>query len=685
MSSASVPASTPGRASKQSPRPQPGKEEKAIFDLIRAKDYPALRTALLALPSTRLESGRNVVYTLCETSRRMKDISQVLPLLACITPSAPLDCSEDDVMPLMDAWADQPDGAEGGVFELVSYMQERGVVFSAKGFSVLLKGFGRNKNAAMVDRVAASCLAAQQQGQLRGDAILLNSLMDAYIRCGQASRAIHLFSVVLQAGPVVDDGANPFLAALQPSPTAPLPPTPSETRATAALFTSPSSSSSSPSELVQPNTVTFNTALKALRDAPSFSPDTSRACLSMLAARGLRPDFITVATLVDLAASRGYFGLAEGLISEGEEASVEAYTSLLSRYIDDGQTGRAMGVMAAMQGRGVLPSDVTCTAFMRGCLMEGGVSLGRRLLQRGRELYGVNKARELGGAGRQQGQGQGQGQGSSRVKVALSTISMFNQGKRLQKPLLAALYDEFICGICTAAAQAETSFLSSVSSAFDPAYPDASAHSPVLLQEAQIRMLEMEALGMRPSLLAVNAFIQGLCKRHPSGPRLGDALEVVAALRRDGRKPDKFTNSILFTALGTNQRGRLIEESLGLFLQAVSVAGSLDTAAVNALLRTLDESAEPLRAVVFYFYLRDVLGRAGGRRVASAGSGSDSSVGSAEVVAPPAFPFQPDVITYDILFHAITKVQARSLQPITHFPSRHATFHSFNDVFMSPN
>ena len=348
---ANPPPSTPGTPSTPPAapgvRPKSGPvsdSEASIFNLIRARDYPALSIALASLSTTLLPSGRNVVFTLCETSRRMRDISMVQPMLQALMPGRLLDCAEDDVMPLLSEFSDQQSDPHmagkmpmGTVFRLVAYLQSRGVVFTAKGFSVLLKGYGRNKNRDMVERLVQYLLTEGKAGRfLCADIILLNSIMDAYIRCGQWDRSVGLLSLLLGPGP------NPF----RPDPAVLSSPV------TAGVFTRaqanlPQLATLFSSAGVAPNLVTFNTALKAIRASQGdFSADTAEACLEVIRHHQLEPDLVTISTLIDIVAARGLFEAAEGLLARFTGVvGVEAYTCLLVRYSDAGLSGKALGVL----------------------------------------------------------------------------------------------------------------------------------------------------------------------------------------------------------------------------------------------------------------------------------------------------------------------------------------------------
>jgi hypothetical protein len=92
-------------------------------------------------------------------------------------------------------------------YRILLFLESKGVRFTAKAYSVLVKGFGMQRNEQMVDRVLMDCGAAG----VMGDTILFNSAIDAYIRCEHQMKAISLFDLV-----VSDHVSNEPLVAPRP-------------------------------------------------------------------------------------------------------------------------------------------------------------------------------------------------------------------------------------------------------------------------------------------------------------------------------------------------------------------------------------------------------------------------------------------------------------------------------------
>ena len=108
------------------------------------------RKSVQSLDTTILPNGRNTVFVITETCRRSRNIDLVVPLLRNI-PDDALSFSEDDVMPLLSECASA--GNMKPVQLLVSWMQSKNVPISTKVYSVMLKGYGRQQNAAMIDKI----------------------------------------------------------------------------------------------------------------------------------------------------------------------------------------------------------------------------------------------------------------------------------------------------------------------------------------------------------------------------------------------------------------------------------------------------------------------------------------------------------------------------------------------------
>ena len=174
----------------------------------------------------------------------------------------------------------------------------------------------------------------------------------------------------------------------------------------------------------------------------------------------------------------------------------------------------------------------------------------------------------------------------------------------------------------------------------------------VYLYEAQLALIGMERQGLTPDVTTMNAFIQSLCVQHPS--RVIDALTLIPSMQAVGITPDKFTYSILFTALG---KYGYLNETLALFrtIDASSSSRSgrgssrgkatvLDTSAFNSLLRSFVSGSSPLDCIKLFHHLTN----------------KNDSIGVIE-------DFIPDKITFTILFLSIVKHLSSSSSSDDHY------------------
>ena len=148
------------------------------------------------------------------------------------------------------------------------------------------------------------------------------------------------------------------------------------------------------------------------------------------------------------------------------------------------------------------------------------------------------------------------------------------------------------------------------------------------MSQATRALEDMKRLNLSMDTATMNSYVQGLCTCQPH--RIQEAIDAVRKMAVDGPRPDSFTYSILFKALG--RQG--YEESALQFYR--SLKSPLDGTAINSLLRSFLTCSDPLKAVKIFEQL----------------SAHNHSSGAVEY-------FVPTKITYTILFTAI----ARALSP----------------------
>lgn len=114
--------------------------ESKLRKLIVTKQFDDAFVLLRTLNSTRLASGRDVVYVITETCRKSQNMRTIIPLLSSMVKlSDSFDhTTEDDIMPLLSDCSKTKSISSG--YRIMSWLQDRKVKFSAKTYSVLLKG-----------------------------------------------------------------------------------------------------------------------------------------------------------------------------------------------------------------------------------------------------------------------------------------------------------------------------------------------------------------------------------------------------------------------------------------------------------------------------------------------------------------------------------------------------------------
>jgi len=171
----------------------------------------------------------------------------------------------------------------------------------------------------------------------------------------------------------------------------------------------------------------------------------------------------------------------------------------------------------------------------------------------------------------------------------------------------------------------------------------------VYLYEAQLSLIGMERQSLTPDVATMNAFIQSLCVQYPS--RVIDALSLIPTMKAINIRPDKFTYSILFTALG---KYGYLNETFALFRTIDDNDSTsrgtrvLDTSAFNSLLRSFVSGTSPLDCIHLFQQL----------------TSKNDTIGIIE-------DFVPDKITFTILFLSIVK----------HLSSMDSNYDSSRDAF----
>lgn len=254
---------------------------------------------------------------------------------------------EEDVMPTLNQCAEVGDMRPAQ--RIVSYLEKSNAVqFTAKSYSILLKGYGMQRNSLMVESTLKNIVTKR----ISVDIILFNTAMDAYIRCGNPKKASQLFYALQDPGSSTSDNSDwttligPFLRAR-----------------------------------LRPNIRTFNTLLKSLQEGGQPNDLTeARKVLVMMRAVGVTPDSISFNTVIDTCVRANDLIAAENLLRDSMSADIWAHTSLLSGYASKGKADDAVRILNLMTNRGLVPNSHTLSALMTAFVKGNDLDLAKKLL-----------------------------------------------------------------------------------------------------------------------------------------------------------------------------------------------------------------------------------------------------------------------------------------------------------------
>ena len=246
-------------------------------------------------------------------------------------------------------------------------------LLSMKAYSTIVKGYGRERNEQMLEKSLRE-IESRPAKNLTVDAVadvdvvLLNSAMDAYIRCGSPQKCVDLYRYSTTSV-AEDETKSNFLSVWR-------------------CFKN---------RHIVPNTRTFNILLKAYREQATLRSHADyMALLQEMKKKDVFPDSITVNTLVDAYVSIGNISQAAAILNGlydqrsgvlggrllpenavGTSAGVEAYTSLIAGLAKQGDMHSAFEMLDLMVTRGLSPNTLTLTALMNSCMLSGRVGLSR--------------------------------------------------------------------------------------------------------------------------------------------------------------------------------------------------------------------------------------------------------------------------------------------------------------------
>lgn len=214
-------------------------------------------------------------------------------------------------------------------------------------YSILLNAYGRAHDA---ENVEMSVLHAKRNAVVP-DIVMANTLVDAYVNCGQMDKAQDVFHS-LNSMAWTKSGDVEFWPRMQP------------------------------------NSRTFNTLLKGFAELGDVKEAMKLSREAKL--QGLW-DEITTNTLVKTAVTAGEFVLAEDILTNYTVSSrkarhmdhpnVEAYTELLDGYAKYGQLDNALRVMQVMQKRNVEPNEYTYTCIVGALARNNKIRQARKMIE----------------------------------------------------------------------------------------------------------------------------------------------------------------------------------------------------------------------------------------------------------------------------------------------------------------
>eukprot|EP00981_Chlorochromonas_danica_P000637 scaffold143_cov173-Ochromonas_danica.AAC.13 len=336
-----------------------GTFEKQLRALISSKKWDEAKNVLSSLetiptfstPSARMSTGRSLAYIICETCRKTNAIEQILPMLLLVQDK--IECTEGDIMTVILECAEKRRMRK--VEPILSFLKRRySLKLSAKLASVLIRGYGLSKLEGLVDRTFQECMA----DQTKIDIILLNSGMDAYIRCGNFPKAIEIFQTM-----TVNENASSLMSVDDHK------------------YIAKDIWQFLKIQSVVPDVQTFNVLLKGFRGRDGEG--SLKRCfvvLEMMRMAGIKPNTVTFNTLVDACVVNNKMNMAVELL-KNNEVDVAAFTSVISGLCAAGDVKGSFAMFELMKQRSIAPNIYTLVSLMSACMREGLIGKARALLQ----------------------------------------------------------------------------------------------------------------------------------------------------------------------------------------------------------------------------------------------------------------------------------------------------------------
>ncbi|KAK1742947.1 hypothetical protein QTG54_006544 [Skeletonema marinoi] len=220
---------------------------------------------------------------------------------------------------------------------------------SAVAYSILLKAYGRWKD---IKNVEMSILHAQRNSVVP-DIVMANTVVDAYVNCGDVDKAREIFQIMTEESDAKGDAYWPLL---------------------------------------RPNSRTFNTILKGMAEIGDVNE--AMELSKIVESKGLW-DHITTNTLVKAAVTAEEFEMAEDILSmhtasfsvdtangrHVNHPNIEAYTELVNGYAKAGHLDKGLGMMQLMRKRGVEPNEYTYTCIVGALARSNKVRQAKKMIE----------------------------------------------------------------------------------------------------------------------------------------------------------------------------------------------------------------------------------------------------------------------------------------------------------------
>ena len=225
-------------------------------------------------------------------------------------------------------------------------------LISPVAFSILLKGYGNLGDLYNVEMLLGH---AEARG-IRSDTIMMNSLIDAYINCGEFDKAQGVFDFM------INPTSQSSLSVDYPT-----------------LF--------SPGSCPNPCRRTFNTLLKGLARRGMLAE--AQQLSGEMKAKNIW-DHVTTNTLVLAAVKARQFGTAETILEEHtidtkkpgkSHPNSEAYTSAVDGLAKEGEIGKALELLRRMKSRGVDPNEFTYTSIIGALAKNKKINQAKKMLE----------------------------------------------------------------------------------------------------------------------------------------------------------------------------------------------------------------------------------------------------------------------------------------------------------------